>query len=657
MAFTLEDIQNAPMDPEELNRHLINRGSILPPAPSPLMSATVADMTKPTETTDTVASMTRPWATAPQPEKTSNVFAGAEPGGKPQPGAPKIPSWSPISAGAAPTMEGTIDKGGNVIQPGALPGGATPGTAPGAGIVPTMTKPSREDIEKNLTIGNTAAERKEKYNLLKPKVTAEFDTPEYAHQKAVEQDWIRNHGYGTELNHPGFLGKLAHIGAQIGNVAGEAVIPNLISQIPGTPAHRNAQIAANVAEGAAARERASTEAAKQQQIAESKTRQAGEETRTAETQQKIAKGETEQALEKDAEGNVTGWKDAQGRIHSLDEEGTPQAIKDVAAAGAGKPHYEKTENGDIVQITPGKGGQPSTSDVVYKGNPKVKTETRSIQAADGHLYDQVFDVTPGSPNFGQKLATLGRSDKPASAAHELAEMKAGEEPVIGYDKDGKMKLMPRAQAEKEGLSNRIKATDKDRQDAENNTSGLNEVGVKTRNLAGNLKALDQGFAQRAIIAQALAHSSNTAADALIRATVMRGASEQTQNFVIDAINLREAVLNLPKIMTGTSRMTEVQAEALWKTIVDGSARDSKYGMKQLRKFDEMVDRQWKKVPEIQGNPRERAFENKGGGGGGGAPKTVRLGGKDVPLNDDGTVTVDGHKYKTTPGSKNLTLAE
>src|SRR5277367_188977 len=48
--------------------------------------------------------------------------------------------------------------------------------------------------------------------------------------------------WGSEENHSGFLGKLAHIGAKVGNIAGDIFAPATMSLIPGTDLNRERQI-------------------------------------------------------------------------------------------------------------------------------------------------------------------------------------------------------------------------------------------------------------------------------------------------------------------------------------------------------------------------------------------------------------------------------
>jgi hypothetical protein len=46
--------------------------------------------------------------------------------------------------------------------------------------------------------------------------------------------WHQEHPWGTPENHPGALGKAAHIFSQIGNIAGDVLAPSVMANIPGT---------------------------------------------------------------------------------------------------------------------------------------------------------------------------------------------------------------------------------------------------------------------------------------------------------------------------------------------------------------------------------------------------------------------------------------
>lgn len=63
----------------------------------------------------------------------------------------------------------------------------------------------------------------------------------YASQLEKLQDQ-QAHPWGTEENHPGRLGKIAHVLSRIGNIAGDVFAPATMSLIPGTELNRETQI-------------------------------------------------------------------------------------------------------------------------------------------------------------------------------------------------------------------------------------------------------------------------------------------------------------------------------------------------------------------------------------------------------------------------------
>ena len=64
---------------------------------------------------------------------------------------------------------------------------------------------------------------------------------EAAAQKEAKAAYQAAHPWGSAYNHPGALGKLAHIGAAIGNVAGNIAAPGTMSLIPGTALNKAGQ--------------------------------------------------------------------------------------------------------------------------------------------------------------------------------------------------------------------------------------------------------------------------------------------------------------------------------------------------------------------------------------------------------------------------------
>jgi hypothetical protein len=578
MALTLDEISAAPNDPTELYRHLTDRGYLTPPpAPPPLVpSATIGG---------TMSPVTVPAATVNKPLTPVNAsapaatFAGTRAG----------PSFTPM-------------KPVNDLEMGQPDMGAQPTGGTGAldtGVKP-MTPPTLTHAEK-MALPQTSP-----------------GVPNIGSAAFTENQLERMQ---EQKEHPGhgFL----HTLGRIGNIAGDILAPGITAAIPGSDLNKQVQehqlkreLASRTAAEGQAKNLASEEEARGVQTEEGRTR--------------LAKLQNEQTLDKDAQGNPVGWTDAKGVKHGLDEEGTPQGIKDQAEASKTKgeaPHLEKVGN-DIVQVTTDKDGK-ATSNVVYKGRPDQKTETRSLLGPDGHNHDYVVDITPGGASMGQRVADLGRSreDKQPSIASELAKEKAGERVVLAYDKDGKQHLMSKNDAQEEGMTHITAASTGDIDKAKTHHSVLNTLQTQLNSVVDSSKALDQNELQRGIIASALAHSSGGTIDSLVSQAVMSQATPETQKYVRAVLALREAGLALPKEITGGSRVSEVQASALWGTMPDAKSLNSKYAIEQSKKFQQDIDRLRERAPEVRGQSMvdpDDAIKSSGTekqrAGGGAAPK-------------------------------------
>lgn len=428
------------------------------------------------------------------------------------------------------------------------------------------------------------------------------DTSQFYENERERQELAKQNPWGSAENHPGLLGKIGHVAAKVGNVAGDILAPAVMANIPGTELNRHEQELATQKNLAAAQTRESEE---KNRASEEGLRKAQQENLESEIRER--EGKSTQELVQDAQGNVTGWKDKHG-LHSLQDADTPQSIKDIAADAQNKlqkPTFQEDKQGNIVALTTDKDGKTS-SEVVYHGTPGQKLEVKPIVGADGHAHDLVFDMNQKNPDgsIGLQVGDLGRSkeDKAPSLTSELAKAKAGEQLVRGFDKDGNERMMPKSQADEEGLSHVSKATDKEWDDAKQNTAALNDMGAKVKNTFDSAKALDQGVYQKTLIQTALKGDPD---DYRTRFAISM-MSELSKQYVQDVHSLREAALALPKQTTGGSRVSEPQAKALWNTI-SGSSGDSKYAISQLYKFDENLARLWKKVPQIEGQTRERPF--------------------------------------------------
>lgn len=574
MPLTLEDINNAPSDPLELNKHLMDRGLIpLPPPPQPALPPATVGALSPVTPHNAVTPMVPPSVMGPpesaRSENNSRGLAAMEP----------PHALSPV---AAPSMGGTAPEIAP-MTPLATPEHADLG-------IQSMTPPKAPTKAESIEAG------KEEYKANRPQVTAPPNSSEFWQQKIAQDEFDKAHPWGSEISaQPGTLGKIGHVLGNIGQIAGGIVAPGVLANIPGTRLNRAIKESGEAAEEGQAAQRENTQENTQSEIGLRGAQKTEAEQRTAEEKQKTEKEATEQNLEKDAQGNVVGWSDAKGVKHSMDEPGTPQAIKDIAEASKSKqgPQLEKSANGDIVQITTDKDGKAS-SQVVYHGDPKVETEltTRTVNGQEHHVLINKAN--------GQDIKDLGAFKTEVSPTKELAKMKSDEEMVLGYDKDNKSHLMSRADAEAEGLKHISKAESGALDKATTHHVVLNTLQTQLNNVVDSSKALDQGIVQRGIIAQALSHPTDSTVDSAIRATVMAGATEETQRYVQAVRALREAGLALPKEITGGSRVSEVQASALWQTMPGAASLNSKYALDQAKKFQSDIDRLRQRAPQVRG---------------------------------------------------------
>ena len=401
-------------------------------------------------------------------------------------------------------------------------------------------------------------------------------------------------------DHPSFLGKVGHVLGRIGNVALDTLAPGAAADIPGTDMYKAATV----------RNAEHNLAAAQDKDSQEKLRAA--ETREAEARADKLEGEGAQELVTDGAGNLAGWRDTDGKLHSFEEEGTPQVLKDIRKDWSGKEgkaeNFEQALVGAI-QRTLAHGLKRGIVEAAQAGDvAKVHQLQATLQATDPEGMERLYD----------SKARLAETQADRADKKREREEKEAEDIVRGYDKDGNEFITSKGNARDMNLQHMTKASAKEIDDAKQNYSALNDMGAKVRNLRTSAKALDQGSYEKTLIQTALrGHPDDYGTRAAIG--LMSPASKQ---YVQDVFSLREAALALPKQTTGGSRVSEPQAQALWNTI-PATGGDAKYADSQLRKFDENLTRLWKKVPGIEGQTAERPFGDespRAGGGGNAAPK-------------------------------------
>src|SRR6267142_2303399 len=217
----------------------------------------------------------------------------------------------------------------------------------------------------------------------------------------LENQLARLRSAGDSLSdHPTTLGKIGHVLGKIGNIAGDIYAPGVMANIPGTELNREARIHSIETRLPGVKEKESEGGLRKAQ-----TENIESEIRARETAKK-------ENLVTDAQGNVTGWKDNKGALHSLEEEGTPQAIKDIADTTQNRqvPKFEKDESGNIVSLKTDKNGKTS-SEVVYKGDPKLETDL-----VHGHMVGGEPHTIIVNKKNGTLIKDLGAEKMPSETA-------------------------------------------------------------------------------------------------------------------------------------------------------------------------------------------------------------------------------------------------
>jgi hypothetical protein len=80
------------------------------------------------------------------------------------------------------------------------------------------------------------------FKLGMPHVTDQPETPGYFQQREEVNQYGKEHPWGSDISaHPGFLGKVGHALGVAGNIAGDAVAPGVMLNIPGTDLNRRLQ--------------------------------------------------------------------------------------------------------------------------------------------------------------------------------------------------------------------------------------------------------------------------------------------------------------------------------------------------------------------------------------------------------------------------------
>jgi len=145
------------------------------------------------------------------------------------------------------------------------------------------------------------------------------------------------------------------------------------------------------------------------------------------------------------------------------------------------------------------------------------------------------------------------------------------------------------------------------------TKILNDLAVKSNNLIASINAIDND-SQRNLIARVI-----DAADKddqyrigafgtevptqwfnnLINAENAGALTQQSRNYVVSLLSLREAAMGMQRLLTGTARANESQIKALQATL-PGVEPDSRLGLQKMAAFTQNLDMLRQGIPRLPG---------------------------------------------------------
>lgn len=154
---------------------------------------------------------------------------------------------------------------------------------------------------------------------------------------------------------------------------------------------------------------------------------------------------------------------------------------------------------------------------------------------------------------------------------------------------------------------------------------LNDIAVKANNVTAAAGALDSsntatganymfGATQREIIAQAIAAADKdeqfrmgafgtqiptTWLNNILNSNVMKGATQQTKDYVVSLLSLREAAMGMQRLLTGTARSSESQIQALQSTL-PGLEPNSALARQKMAAFTQNLQMLRQGLPQLPG---------------------------------------------------------
>ncbi len=419
---------------------------------------------------------------------------------------------------------------------------------------------------------------------------------EFERNKVARIEDQKAHPWGSEENHPGRLGKIAHVLSRIGNIAGDVIDPAAMAIIPGTDLHRNV-------EEAGAEKRLSAAETRESEVAERKAQTENLESEAEARKNpkpKLLSGE--ENVRTDQGGNrERAYELPDTSIQWKPEGAEPNRLQPIGGQNATPQYvYGKPKPGTDEEQFVGKylkdNKLPDTAEnrlagaTEYKnGAPIGDTDAKQLTTQIGNAlkdtgispagYAVTAKSTRGEANEALKAAQAAANEHRATVAPENAQSRKDAR-TMGYaiDEKGELKYMSKSDADKiHSTFEEVKSGDvnKDRQAIRQ----LNDVQMNTSRYRKAIDSLKESLSPLAVTNMSAILSdkgfgvklepfgvgldvgmANDAIKGTAVASAWNSLKPAERNVLIGYLRAKSSVIAYQKALTGVGRTNKEQLE-------------------------------------------------------------------------------------------------
>ncbi len=128
---------------------------------------------------------------------------------------------------------------------------------------------------------------------------------------------------------------------------------------------------------------------------------------------------------------------------------------------------------------------------------------------------------------------------------------------------------------------------------------IKDVERVSSGIESSVDALDQGNAQKALIANALTDPANTTASQFAKSKIASQLSPKSRDYVTNVLSMREQIMGLNQLLTGSSGTSDSRIKAIWDTLPNGSEPDSDMGRRKMKLVRGMIGNVKQAFPMMQ----------------------------------------------------------